>query len=187
MPLQINLKTNLLNIAKFIPSPFCDSRPQDCNIDLIVIHNISLPPGSFEQNYIDDLFLGKLDPQTHPYFAKIYQQKVSAHLLIRRNGEVTQYVPFNKRAWHAGNSNFHGRSNCNDFSIGIELEGTDEIEYTTAQYQQLVAVIKVLLLTYPHISLDRIVGHNEIAPDRKTDPGKAFNWTYFKEILGSTT
>jgi AmpD protein len=142
--------------------------------ELIVVHGISLPPGEFGGPWVDDLFLGQLDPAAHPYFAAIAHLRVSAHLLIRRDGSVTQYVPFHLRAWHAGASVFGGRERCNDFSIGIELEGTDEVPYTDIQYARLASTILVLKRAYP--SLDALAGHADIAPGRKTDPGPAFDW-----------
>jgi len=166
------------------PSPHYDQRdncrPND--IDLLVIHNISLPAGQFGLPYITDLFLGRLDPNADASFNEIYQLKVSAHCLIRRDGEVIQYVSFNDRAWHAGVSNFNGREKCNDFSIGIELEGTDEIPYTEAQYQQLSQLTLLLKQQYPRIE-NNIVGHCDIAPMRKTDPGPAFDWQYYRALI----
>ncbi len=164
------------------PSPHHNERPEN-EVSLLVIHNISLPPGQFGSNHISDLFLGCLNPNEHECFPEIYQLKVAAHLLIRRDGEVIQYVPFDKRAWHAGISSFEGREGCNDFSIGIEMEGTDTLPYTDAQYAQLEKVTKVILLTYPKISEERITGHCHIAPGRKTDPGGSFDWARYKSGL----
>jgi AmpD protein len=164
-------------------SPNQDSRPSDACIDLLVIHNISLPPGDFSGNWIDDLFLDRLDPQAHPYFLQIAGLRVSAHLLIRRTGEVLQYVAFGQRAWHAGMSMFEGRERCNDYSIGIELEGTDDIPFTDAQYEHLADCTRRIMLRYPHITAERIAGHNEIAPGRKTDPGPVFDWKRYRESL----
>jgi AmpD protein len=141
-----------------------------------VIHGISLPPGKFGGPYVDQLFTATLDPAAHPFFAQIAHLQVSAHLLIQRTGEIIQYVSFLKRAWHAGLSHFAGRTGCNDFSIGIELEGCDDVPYTNEQYQQLNSVIKILQATWPLITQQRIVGHCDIAPGRKTDPGPAFDW-----------
>ncbi|MGL4733565.1 MAG: 1,6-anhydro-N-acetylmuramyl-L-alanine amidase AmpD [Enterovibrio sp.] len=160
-----------------------DERPDQDDISLLVIHNISLPPGEFGGRFIEDFFQGKLDGDAHPYFFQIKELRVSAHCLIRRDGEVVQFVPFNKRAWHAGVSEFQGRARCNDFSIGIELEGTDELAYTQAQYEALCQVTQNLLRVYPKLSLDHIVGHSDIAPGRKTDPGTAFDWGKFKAML----
>ncbi|WP_100656571.1 1,6-anhydro-N-acetylmuramyl-L-alanine amidase AmpD [Alteromonas flava] len=164
-------------------SPFADERPAE-EVSLLVVHNISLPPGQFGSNDVVDLFTGHLQAERDPFFAEIAHLKVSAHLFIRRCGKLIQFVPFNKRAWHAGISSFQGRERCNDFSIGIELEGTDDIPYTEAQYGQLVQVTGVLRQHYPLITLGRIVGHNDIAPGRKTDPGTAFDWAYFRRTLG---
>ena len=159
-------------------------RPEN-EVSLLVIHGISLPPGEFGGPWIDDLFMGRLDAEAHPYFALIAGLQVSAHCLIRRYGELVQYVPFSARAWHAGVSSYAGRPACNDFSIGIELEGTDDSAYTPAQYETLVAVTRVLLQHYPDLTLERIVGHSDIAPGRKTDPGVGFDWAYYRQLLAS--
>lgn len=169
----------LTNITK-TPSPNCNDRPDPTDISLLVIHCISLPPGEFDNTYIDQLFCNSLNPDDHPYFKEIHQLTVSAHLLIKRNGSCVQYVPFDKRAWHAGESNYDGQNNCNDFSIGIELEGTESIDYTEAQYIRLKVVIDTLLKTYPKLSRQRITGHSEIAPGRKADPGASFDWQKIK-------
>ena len=166
-----------------IPSPNTDQRPVESNIDLLVIHNISLPPGEFGGPYIEQLFCNQLDPKAHPYFEDIAHLKVSSHLLIRRDGEIVQFVPLNQRAWHAGESSFCGQSCCNDFSIGIELEGTDELPFTEAQYDALSQVSQVIMQTYPDITSERITGHSDIAPGRKTDPGAAFDWTRYRQNL----
>ncbi|WP_116475121.1 1,6-anhydro-N-acetylmuramyl-L-alanine amidase AmpD [Zobellella maritima] len=170
-----------LTPARHCPSPHCDQRPEG-EISLLVVHSISLPPGRFGGPYIDQLFQGKLDPDADPYFADIHQLRVSAHCLIRRDGELVQYVPFTKRAWHAGLSCFEGRERCNDFSIGIELEGTDTDAFTPAQYRQLIQVSRLLLSTYPAITRERIVGHSDIAPGRKTDPGTGFDWGVIERL-----
>lgn len=175
-----------IDTARKVPSPHWDSRPEDEIPWLLVVHNISLPPGVFGGPYIDDLFMGRLDPQAHPYFADIANLRVSAHCLIRRDGEIVQYVPFDKRAWHAGVSCYQGRERCNDFSIGIELEGTDTEPYAQAQYQQLAALTQLLCHFYPKIS-DHITGHSDIAPERKSDPGVAFDWNYFHQCLHKMT
>jgi len=154
-------------------------------ISLLVVHNISLPPAQFGGPYITDLFLGKLDENADPYFKEIAHLKVSAHCLIRRDGKIIQYVSFNNKAWHAGVSAFDGREQCNDFSIGIELEGTDDIPYTEEQYQLLALLVKKLQASYPLISHNNIVGHCDIAPNRKTDPGQSFNWHYFRQCLNA--
>ncbi|HEY8097699.1 MAG TPA: 1,6-anhydro-N-acetylmuramyl-L-alanine amidase AmpD [Methylobacter sp.] len=165
------------------PSQNFDERPDPEDISLLVIHCISLPPGEFSNDYIAQLFCNRLDPDEHPYFKEIYQLKVSAHLLLKRDGGCVQYVPFDKRAWHAGKSNYGGRERCNDFSIGIELEGTEYIGYTDRQYEQLAAVVSALLKAYPKLSTQRIVGHSDIAPGRKTDPGASFDWQRLLELL----
>lgn len=169
------------------PSPHCDARTAAEPVSLLVVHNISLPPGQFGGPYIDQLFCGELPAQAHPYFAEIYQLRVSAHCLIRRDGEIVQYVPFNQRAWHAGVSAFAGQPRCNDYSVGIELEGTDDLPYTDAQYRRLVQVTALLLRAYPAMCPPdgalRIAGHSDIAPGRKTDPGPAFDWDYFHALL----
>ncbi len=164
-------------------SPNWDERPPGSDISLLVIHNISLPPGEFGGPWIDRLFTNRLPADAHPYFAGIAELRVSAHLLIRRDGEAIQYVPFDKRAWHAGQSSFQGRPRCNDFSIGIELEGTDEIPYTTHQYISLGRVARALCRRYPAITPERIVGHSDIAPGRKSDPGPAFDWQRLRSLL----
>jgi len=158
------------------PSPNVDERPDPADISLLVIHCISLPPGEFDNHYIDRLFCNQLNPDDHPYFNDIYQLTVSAHLLIKRDGVCIQYVPFDKRAWHAGKSVYEGRERCNDFSIGIELEGAELVDYTDRQYAQLATIIRTLLATYPKLSTQRITGHSDIAPGRKTDPGPSFDW-----------
>lgn len=181
--MKIDTKTGLLNIARKQPSPNCDDRPADENLSLIVIHNISLPPGAFGGPYIDALFTNQLDPDDHPYFAQIHKAKVSSHLLIRRDGEVVQYVPFSKRAWHAGESCYEGRECCNDFSIGIELEGTDDVSYTDVQYEKLADVVSGLIKAYSGLSNKRVTGHCDIAPERKTDPGPVFDWARLSDSL----
>ncbi len=180
----MQLKDGWLTQARQQPSPHCDERPEGEIPSLLVIHNISLPPGEFGGPWIDALFNGTLDPAAHPYFEGIAQLRVSAHCLIRRDGEIVQYVPFNQRAWHAGVSLYKGRERCNDFSIGIELEGTDALAYTEAQYQALAQITDVLIAVYPGIAAN-MTGHCNIAPERKTDPGPAFNWSYFKSLVGN--
>lgn len=166
-----------------LPSPNFDNRADANDISLIVIHCISLPPGEFGHDFIDQLFCNRLRPGDHPYFESIHHLRVSAHLLIKRAGEITQYVAFDKRAWHAGVSSYQGRERCNEFSIGIELEGADDIPYTDAQYRQLAAAIAALLKAYPTLSKRHIVGHRDIAPERKTDPGPAFDWARLRRLL----
>ncbi len=164
-------------------SPHCDDRPDAQDISLLVVHNISLPAGCFGRSYIEALFMGMLDCHVHPDFADLAGLRVSAHVLVRREGEVVQFVPFHHRAWHAGVSTYQGRSGCNDFSIGIELEGTDTWVYTYAQYQRLAEIAALLCQHYPMLSPQHIVGHSDIAPDRKTDPGEAFDWVHFGRVL----
>lgn len=166
-------------------SPHFSLRDEKQTVHLLVVHNISLPPAQFGGGYITDFFLGKLDKKAHPYFEEIAQLKVSAHCLITREGKVIQYVSFDDKAWHAGVSSYQGQENCNDFSIGIELEGTDDIAYSAEQYQTLAQLTKVLKVNYPAIQ-NNIKGHSDIAPQRKTDPGKAFNWQHFTDCLKSS-
>lgn len=173
-----------LNPAVRVVSPNCSERAVAGDISLLVIHNISLPPGVFGGSHIDELFCNQLDGAAHPYFAGICALRVSSHLLIRRDGAVVQYVPFDKKAWHAGKSSFAGREECNDFSIGIELEGTDELPFTPEQYRVLAEVSRVLLKTYPALAPERIAGHSQIAPGRKTDPGPCFDWEQYRQSLG---
>lgn len=182
--MRVDLSCGVLDAAWLRPSPNCDARPLDAAVDLLVIHGISLPPGEFGGPWIDALFTNRLDPEAHPYFRGIADLRVSAHLLIRRDGALWQYVPFHQRAWHAGESCFGGRARCNDFSIGIELEGTDTLPYTDAQYAQLAAVIPALRAAYPGLTPERLTGHAEIAPGRKTDPGPAFDWLRLRRLLG---
>ena len=172
----MNINQHWLTDITRISSPNYDERPDPADISLLVIHCISLPQDEFNNAYIDQLFCNLLNPDDHSYFKEIYQLTVSAHLLIKRDGSCVQYVPFDKRAWHAGKSSYRGRECCNDFSIGIELEGTESIAYTEEQYVQLAAVIDTLLKTYPKLSRQRITGHCDIAPSRKTDPGVSFDW-----------
>lgn len=182
--MKIDTKTGLLDVARQVQCPNCDDRPDSDDIDLIVVHGISLPPGEFGGPWIDALFTNCLDPSAHPYFEKIHQLEVSSHLLIRRDGEIVQYVPFHKRAWHAGQSEFQNRQRCNDFSIGIELEGVDDQNYEDVQYEQLAKVIDTLCETYPRLNKQRIAGHSDIAPGRKTDPGTAFEWPRLRQLIG---
>ncbi len=165
------------------PSANCDERPLDGTIELLVIHGISLPAGEFGEGWIEDLFCNQLDPAAHPSFCELSELRVSAHVLIRRDGSVIQFVPFEKRAWHAGASSFEGRERCNDFSIGIELEGTDDTAYEAAQYQVLARLTRLLMDVYPSITPSRVVGHCDIAPGRKTDPGPSFDWALFRAML----
>jgi AmpD protein len=171
--------------ARFIPSPNHDERQTPDDLSLIVIHCISLPPGQFGTEGVTQLFTNTLNPDEHSYYAGIAHLRVSAHLLIRRTGALIQYVPFNRRAWHAGVSCYAGREVCNDFSIGIELEGTDDSAYEDIQYEHLNAVIDALLAAYPTLSREHITGHEHIAPGRKTDPGAFFDWSRLTGGSGS--
>ncbi len=164
-------------------SPNQDQRPEGVVIDSMVIHNISLPPGEFGGNHVSALFCNRLDAAIHPYFSEIAHLQVSAHVLIDRNGRCTQYVGFDQRAWHAGVSSYQGRERFNDFSIGVELEGTDDTPYTSLQYQCLTLLTCALLVEYPAITLDNIVGHETISPGRKTDPGPSFDWPRYRAGL----
>lgn len=170
----------LLSDARYIPSPNCDARPDNCEANLIVIHNISLPPDAFGGPGVIELFTNRLDPSAHPYYATIQGLRVSAHFFIRRDGELIQFVPCTQRAWHAGASSWRGRERCNDFSIGIELEGSDTTPFTEAQYARLLRLIPALNATYPIIG---ITGHADIAPGRKTDPGPYFDWARLSAVL----
>jgi len=170
----------LLAEACYQPSPNCDERPADAGIDLLVIHNISLPPGEFGGDAIVDLFLNRLDPQAHPFYEGIAGLRVSSHFLIRRDGALLQFVPCSKRAWHAGLSQWCGRDRCNDFSVGIELEGADDLPFSDAQYECLAVLARTLYDRYP---IQASVGHSDIAPGRKTDPGPYFSWTRYLSAL----
>lgn len=183
MTLSLDLKQGLLHPVTYCPSPHWNERPPDTDIDLIVIHGISLPPREFGTDAVEAFFCGTLDVRQHPFYASIADLRVSSHLFIKRTGAIVQFVPFHKRAWHAGQSSFRGKTSCNDFSIGIELEGVDDLPYELLQYKQLGQVIRLLMQAYPALALDRIVGHEDIAPGRKTDPGPAFDWGYLKGML----
>lgn len=185
MPLDIDIDaaTGLVKGVRQVLSPHLDARPAGVVADLIVVHGISLPPGEFGGPWIDALFTGGLPPGRHPYFESIRDARVSSHVLIRRDGSLTQYVPFTQRAWHAGVSTYGGRTACNDFSIGIELEGSDEVPYEVAQYAALAALVRALLATYPSLTRERLIGHSDIAPGRKTDPGPAFDWARLHSLL----
>ncbi len=174
--INIDIDSGLMEQARLCLSPNYDDRSDKDDMSLIVIHNISLPPNEFGGDGIDQLFTNTLDKNEHPFYEEIHELRVSSHLLIRRDGEIVQYVPFHKRAWHAGVSQFLGRDVCNDFSIGIEMEGTDFEPFTDAQYVTLELVIHALLKNYPSLKADSITGHEHIAPGRKTDPGSFFDW-----------
>jgi AmpD protein len=166
--------------ARFVPSPNCDARPVGRAITLLVIHHISLPPGEFGGAGIVELFTNRLDPAAHPYYATIAGMRVSAHFLVRRDGVLLQFVPCGRRAWHAGESRWKGRARCNDFSIGIELEGSGEAPFTAAQYRRLAALTRALKARYP---IRDVVGHSDIAPGRKSDPGPHFDWARYRALL----
>ncbi|MFP4244317.1 MAG: 1,6-anhydro-N-acetylmuramyl-L-alanine amidase AmpD [Ectothiorhodospira sp.] len=172
-----------LDAALRLPSPNRDRRPAGMEPELLVIHAMSLPPGEFGGPWIHRLFTNALDPEVHPYFATLRALRVSAHLLVRRDGSLVQYVPFHERAWHAGVSRFGERERCNDFSVGIELEGTDETPFETPQYEALAAAIRVLRARYGTLARAPIVGHADIAPGRKTDPGPRFEWPRLHRLL----
>lgn len=178
--LEVDRGSHRLADIRHLDSPHADDRPNPDDISLLVVHAIALPPETFGGSFIDELFLGQLDYTAHPYFETLRGVRVSSHALIRRDGAVTQYVPFNRRAWHAGKSSFEGRARCNDFSIGVELEGSDTQPFEDAQYTSLVRVAQALLRSYPKLSSERIAGHADIAPGRKTDPGPHFDWLRFQ-------
>lgn len=181
--MSIDITSGLMHTARQVPSPNCDERPEGMPADLIVVHGISLPPAEYGGPWIDRLFTNTLPADAHPYFAQVADRKVSSHLLIRRDGEIVQYVPFHLRAWHAGVSSYEGRQKCNDFSIGIELEGVDDRAYEPVQYAVLARTIVELCSAYPSLSIDRIAGHEQIAPGRKTDPGPAFDWPRLSALV----
>lgn len=168
--------------ARQVESPNFGERPPQISIDLLVLHNISLPPGQYGTGCVEAFFCNGLDADAHEYFATIAHLQVSAHLLIERTGDIIQFVPFDKKAWHAGKSEYRGREACNDFSIGIELEGCDDEPFTDAQYLALEQTVAIIRSQYPRITLDRIVGHSDIAPGRKTDPGPCFDWDRFRSL-----
>ena len=176
MTFEINAATGLVEPARQCPSPNQDARPDGGSPVLLVVHGISLPPGEFGGPQVEQLFTNTLEWDSHPYFGGIRGIEVSAHLLVKRDGEVIQFVPFTHRAWHAGASSFRGRDCCNDYSIGIELEGTDEVPYADSQYETLIELSRTLIKAYPELSAREIAAHSDIAPGRKTDPGPAFDW-----------
>lgn len=182
----MQISNHRLQDALQITSPNCDERPHDAAITLIVIHNIALPKGHFGGPYIQQLFTGELDVSLHPDFHDLDAVQVSSHLLVRRTGEILQFVPFDLRAWHAGESSFEGVPRCNDFSIGIELEGTDDTPYNSRQYSVLAHTCRALIDHYPTLTIERIVGHSDIAPGRKSDPGPAFDRERFARLLRET-
>ena len=175
----MEIENHLIKNIKYIRSPNFNERSQNSSIKLIVIHAISLPPKEYGGDYVENFFLNKLKISDHEYFKEIKDLKVSSHLYIKRDGEIIQFVPFDKRAWHAGESSFNGEFDCNDFSIGIELEGSDCDNFTDHQYQVLIDVTKQLMNEYPDVKKNSIKGHSDIAPGRKTDPGGKFEWTRY--------
>ena len=182
---RVDLKSGLMHGARQVASPNRDARPAGTEADLIVVHGISLPPGEFGGPWIDRLFTNTLPPEAHPYFAEIEGLRVSSHLVLARDGAVTQYVPFSERAWHAGKSAYGGREACNDFSVGVEFEGTDTLPYEAAQYAALADVVAALCEAYPRLSDERVAGHSDIAPGRKTDPGPAFDWPRARGLIAA--
>ena len=181
--ISVDVQTGIMSGARYVHSPNRDARPAGSIPELIIIHGISLPPGEYGGPWIDLLFTNALPPERHAYFAQIAALQVSSHLLIRRDGELVQYVPFHLRAWHAGKSCYDGRERCNDFSIGIELEGSDEEPYEPMQYRRLVDAIVTLCDAYPSLSTQRLAGHSDVAPGRKSDPGPAFDWPRLRAML----
>jgi AmpD protein len=185
MKLQVDIDSGLMRGVRQVASPNRDTRPPGVAADLMVVHGISLPPGEFGGPWIDRLFTNTLPAEVHPYFAEVAALRVSSHLAVARDGAVTQYVKFTERAWHAGQSNYRGREACNDFSVGVELEGTDMLPYEPAQYGALAQIVAALCAAYPGLSPDRLVGHSDIAPGRKTDPGPAFDWPRARSLIAA--
>lgn len=183
--MEVDQRSGLLRGVVQVASPNCDARPPGVEADLIVVHGISLPPGDFGGPWIDRLFTNTLPVDAHPYFAEVGLLRVSSHVAVNRDGAISQYVKFTERAWHAGRSSFEGRENCNDFSIGIELEGTDTVPYDDSQYHVLAEIVAALCAAYPRLSTDRLVGHSDIAPGRKTDPGPAFDWRFARQLIAA--
>lgn len=178
----VDIESGRVEGTKFVPSPNFDERPPGSDVDVLIIHAISLPPGEFGGSAIEELFTNRLPVRAHPYFAEIAHLRVSAHLLVRRDGEVVQFVPLHLRAWHAGESFCEGRTRVNDFSVGIELEGSDFIAFEDVQYHRLAELTQAIRRAYPRITVDRIFGHSDIAPGRKTDPGPFFNWERYRAL-----
>ena len=183
--MKIDIETGILDAAFYVPSANCDARPPGVDIELLVLHGISLPPGEFGGPWIDRLFTNDLPAGVHSYFDEVRSLRVSSHLLIRRDGKCVQYVPFHGRAWHAGESEYRGRKRCNDFAVGIELEGCDDVLYERMQYESLAEVVCALRAAYPLLSAQQIVGHCDVAPGRKTDPGPAFDWHRLRDLIQS--
>ena len=183
--MQVDTDSGLMLGVRQIASPNHDARPPGVEADLIVVHGISLPPGKFGGPWIDQLFTNSLPAEIHPYFAEVCSLRVSSHLVVQRDGAVTQYVRFTDRAWHAGVSSYEGREACNDFSVGVELEGTDDLEYEPVQYSVLAEVVAALCAAYPRLSPQRMAGHNDVSPGRKTDPGPAFDWAHAHRLIAA--
>ena len=181
--LALDARGDWLQGVRRMPSPNADERPPGVEPELVVVHGISLPPGRFGSGRVHRLFLNVLDWDEHPYFKQIEGLKVSAHVLVERDGGLVQFVPFRRRAWHAGASAFAGRARCNDFSVGIELEGTDDLPYEPVQYRRLAALVGALARRWPRIGPQRVVGHCHVAPGRKTDPGPSFDWALLRRLL----
>ena len=184
-PFKLERASGRVTPARFVPSPNCDPRPDSTAIEVLVIHAISLPPRCYGGDFIEQFFTNRLEVAAHPYFAKLREMKVSAHFLIRRSGELLQFVPLQMRAWHAGVSDFRGRQQVNDFSLGIELEGCDEEPFEPAQYDTLSNLALFLMECYPAIKPDHIIGHSEISPGRKTDPGPCFDWARLRRGISA--
>jgi AmpD protein len=185
-PLNTQQRIGWLDNVRQVQTPNFGERPAGAVIDLLVIHNISLPPGEFGGPWVEQLFCGRLDASAHPYFADIANGDFSTHLFIRRDGEAIQFVDLTKRAWHAGRSCWLDKVECNDYSIGIELEGTDHTPFTEAQYLRLAEVTLEIMRRFPRITAERIVGHSDVAPERKTDPGPAFDWARLRGMLAAS-
>ena len=179
----MEIENHIIKNIKFVNSPNFNERPKNTKISLIVIHSISLPPNVYGNNYVEDFFMNKLIISDHDYFQEIQDMRVSSHLYIKRTGETIQFVPFNMRAWHAGDSSYKGIDDCNNYSIGIELEGTDDDVFSNHQYEKLIQISKQIIKNYPEINKDKIVGHSEISPGRKTDPGDKFEWNKYLNAL----
>jgi AmpD protein len=183
--MKVDRQTGWIDAVRRVDSPNHDTRPSGVSPDLVVIHGISLPPGEFGGSGIDELFCNVLDPTAHPYYGEICHLRVSSHVLITRDGKITQYVSFLDRAWHAGPSSYCGRTNCNDFAVGIELEGTDDMPYEPVQYRTLAALITALRSSFGSLEHAELVGHSDIAPGRKTDPGPYFDWDHLHQLLAA--
>lgn len=176
--MKVNEQNHLLEGVRYAASPNADERPVAAAPELVVIHCISVPPGEYGGAGVEQLFTNVLDPGAHEFYREVCGLRVSAHLFIRRDGEVVQFVPFDKRAWHCGVSSYRGRERCNDFSVGIELEGRDDDAFEAVQYERLRAVLGALFDAYPTLGIERVAGHSDIAPGRKTDPGRFFDWHF---------